>query len=61
MLEAKETVFDTHTNHFYAPNFEKVGSILLSACQCVCQCVRSSVRPKKIQARVLKFHTWIPR
>ena len=39
----------------YDPNFEKVGSILLSACV--------SVRPfkKYIKARVLKFHRWIPR
>ena len=45
--------------HFYAPNFEKVGSILLSACPCVsvCVCVRPSVQ-KKIQARVLKFHIY---
>ena len=42
----------------YAPNFEKVGSILVSACASMC----ASVRPlKKIQARVLKFHIWIPR
>ena len=39
---------------FNAPNFEKVGSILLSACP--------SVRPfkKKFKARVLKFHICIP-
>ena len=44
--------------YFYAPNFEKVGSILVSACAAV----RSSFRAfKKIQARVLKFHIWIPR
>ena len=36
---------------FYAHNFEKVGSILLSA--------RPSVQ-KNIKARVLKFHIWIP-
>ena len=42
--------------HFYAPNFEKVGSILVSACAFVCPSVQ-----KKIQARVLKFHIWIPR
>ena len=45
---------------FYAPNFEKVGSILVSDCAFV----RSSVLPsvqKKIQARVLKFYIWIPR
>ena len=48
---------------FYAPNFEKVGSILLSACPFVCSffplCVCPSVQ-KKIKARVLKFHIWIP-
>ena len=32
---------------YYAPNFEKVGSILVSACPCVCVCVRPSVRSKK--------------
>ena len=49
---------------FYAPNFEKVGSILVSACPsvlaCVCVCVHSSVQ-NKIQARVSKFHIWILR
>ena len=30
---------------FYAPNFEKVGSILLSFCPFVCSFVRSSVCP----------------
>ena len=49
--------FDIKYFPFYAPNFEKVGSILLWACPCVC--VRLSVQ-KKIQARVLKFHIWIP-
>ena len=44
----------------YAPNFEKVGSILLSACPCVSVCFRPSVQ-KKFKARVLKFHIWIPR
>ena len=24
---------------FYAPNFEKVGDILVSACPCVCVCI----------------------
>ena len=47
---------ETKSHHFYAPNFEKVGSILVSACPCV----RPSVQ-KKIQAKVLKFHVWIPR
>ena len=45
----------------YAPNFEKVGSILV---RLVRACVPSFVLPsvqKKIQARVLKFHIWIPR
>ena len=27
------------TNDFYAPNFEKVGDILVSACPCVCMYV----------------------
>ena len=31
---------------FYAPNFEKVGSILLSPCPCVSVCVRPSVQKK---------------
>ena len=44
---------------FYAPNFEKVGNILVSACACIRPFVRPSVRYKKIQARVLKFHLWI--
>ena len=43
--------------NIYAPNFEKVGSILLSACPSV----RASVRSKNFKARVLKFHIWIPR
>ena len=49
------------TIQFLCPNFEKVGNILLSACACVRPFVRPSVRSKKIQARVLKFHIWIPR
>ena len=28
-----------HNLFFYAPNFEKVGDILVSACPCVCVCV----------------------
>ena len=32
---------------FYAPNFEKVGSILVSACACVRVSVRPSVCSKK--------------
>ena len=44
---------------FYAPNFEKVGSILLLACPFVCPFVHPF--KKKIKARVLKFHIWIPR
>ena len=36
---------------FYAPNFEKVGDILVSACPCVCIHVRDIV---------LKLHVWIP-
>ena len=45
----------TCTSPSYAPNFEKEGSILLSACPSV----RPSVQ-KKFKARVLKFHIWIP-
>ena len=37
--------------HFYAPNFEKVGDILVSACPYVCIHVRDIV---------LKLHVWIP-
>ena len=37
-------------------------SILVSACASVRSSVRSFFRPfKKNQARVLKFHIWIPR
>ena len=57
-------VWTIKVRDFYAPNFEKVGSILLSACPCVCVlvcvCIGPSVQ-KKIQARVLKFRIWIPR
>ena len=48
-----------HTHFFYAPNFEKVGSILVSACAFVHSFVRLSGQ-NRIQARVLKFHIWIP-
>ena len=34
-----------HKDSFYAPNFEKVGSILVSACACVRASVRSFFRP----------------
>ena len=37
-----------HTFFFYAPNFEKVGSILVSACAFV----RSSVRPFKTEFKL---------
>ena len=43
------------TLSFHAPSFEKIGSILVSACPFVRACVRPF--KKKIQARVLKFHT----
>ena len=36
-------LYESVTFFFYAPNFEKVGSILLSACPCV----RPSVRSKR--------------
>ena len=41
--------------YFYAPNFEKVGSILLSACPFVRLSVCPSVQ-NNFKARVLKFH-----
>ena len=37
---------------FMPPNFEKVRSILVSA--------GPSMHQKKIKARILKFHIWIP-
>ena len=37
--------------NFYAPNFEKVGDILVSACPYLCIHVRDIV---------LKLHVWIP-
>ena len=40
---------------FYAPNFEKVEDILVSACPYVCVCVCIHVRDI-----VLKLHVWIP-
>ena len=43
--------FYSNASCFYAPN---------SACECVRSFVLPSVQ-KKIQARVLKFHIWIPR
>ena len=46
------------TPFYYAPNFEKVGSILLAACAFVRPSVLPSVQ-NRIQARVLKFHLWI--
>ena len=39
----------------YAPNFEKVGDILVSACPCVCVCVFMGHRDIG-----LKLHVWIP-
>ena len=41
--------------NFYAPNIEKVGDILVSACPYVCMCVCIHVRDI-----VLKLHVWIP-
>ena len=42
-------------SYSYAPNFEKVGDILVSACPYVCMYVRIHVRDI-----VLKLHVWIP-
>ena len=39
----------------YAPNFEKVGDILVSACPCVCLCACMGHRDI-----VLKPHVWTP-
>ena len=39
---------------FYAPNFEKVGDILISACPYVCMYVRIHVRD------IVLKHVWIP-
>ena len=49
-------------NTFYAPNFEKVGAYWFRhVCPCLRACVRECIRQfKKIQARDLKFHKWIP-
>ena len=41
--------------YFYAPNFEKVGGILVSACPFVCVCACMGHR-----GIVLKLHVWIP-
>ena len=38
---------------FYAPNIEKVGDILVSACPCVCVCGGH-------RDIGLKLHVWIP-
>ena len=43
----------------YAPNFEKVGDILVSACPCVCVCVCVCVCIY-VRDIVLKLHVWIP-
>ena len=49
--------------HFYAPNFEKVGDILVSACPYVCMYVRTYVCMYvciHVRDIVLKLHVWIP-
>ena len=45
--------------HLYAPNFEKVGGILVSACPYVCMYVRTYVCIH-VRDIVLKLHVWIP-
>ena len=40
----------------YAPNFEKVGDILVSACPCVCVWGEGGGH----RDIVLKLHVWIP-
>ena len=44
---------------FYAPNFEKVGDILVLACPYVCMYVCTYVRIH-VRDIVLKLHVWIP-
>ena len=47
---------------FLCPQLWKSGEhIAFGLSVRVCACVRPSVRSKKIKARVLKFHIWIPR
>ena len=43
--------------NFYAPNFEKVGDMLVSACLYVYVCVCVSMGHRDI---VLKLHVWVP-
>ena len=44
---------------FYAPNFEKVGDILVSACPYVCVCGGGGGGGGHRDS-VLKLHVWIP-
>ena len=53
------SVWLVRLHHFYAPNFEKVRDILVSACSCVCVCVCVCVRMGQRDI-VLKLHVWIP-
>ena len=53
-LHGHTSIMETCVSH-YAPNFEKVGDILVSACLCVCVCVCIHVRDI-----VLKLRVWIP-
>ena len=55
-------IFSLYLDSFmcdYAPNFEKVGDILVSACPYVCMyvCTYVSIHVRDI---VLKLHVWIP-
>ena len=48
--------------YFYAPTLKKWGAYCFRLVRLsVHLCVRVSVHSKKFKARVLKFHTWIPR
>ena len=49
----------SHLIYHYAPNFEKVGDILVSACPYVCTYVCMYVRIH-VRDIVLKLHVWIP-
>ena len=56
-------LYGKHIYHCYAPNFEKVGDILVSACPYVCMYVCMYVCTYvcfHVRDIVLKLHVWIP-
>ena len=52
LLNAVASRLNKKVVYFYAPNFEKVGSILVSACAFVRSSVRPSVRPVKTEFKL---------